>query len=260
MKRVEYMKVTKFLLITFAISWSCFGLLVFLNNTGVTSYSSPSGFALVLIGAFAPAIVALAMQESRTPRAIAKFIFSGNYRPWPYLLLFGLLLGVAFWFPTRELNPDGPPGLWAFPVVLLMMTVGGGGQEEIGWQGFLRPALEKYMPFPAAVVLFGVIWAIWHLPLWFIEGSFQQNIHFGVYIIMALVYAFPISVIHKKTQNVFYSCVMHGLINTFAAYFAFGEQWLLIFGGEVMNLPVVLGGALVVIASLLVWYVDKRKA
>jgi len=249
--------IIKFLLITFAISWSCFGLLAVLNNADIITYTA--GFPLIMIGAFGPGIAAIMLQEKRTPNAIVKFIFSGTYRHFPYLILFGALLGATFWVPTQELNPYGPP-LFAFPVVLLVQTIFTGGQEEVGWQGFLRPSLEKHMPFPAAVLLLSVIWAVWHLPIWFIDGSPQQHINFGVYFIMVLVFSFPLSVLHKKTSNVFYCCLLHGLVNTFAAYFAFGEQWIRIQEGSLVNWGVIFGGAVVIAVSLLVWHFDKSKA
>jgi len=249
-------KVVKFLIITFAISWSCFGVLAVLNNLGIMSYAY--GMPLIIIGAFGPAIAAIALQEKRNPKAIAKFIFNGKYKPFPYVLLFGALIGATFWFPVQELSPYGLP-LFAFPMVLIVQTLFTGGQEEIGWQGFLRPALEKHMSFPLAVISVGVIWAVWHLPLWFINGSPQENINFAFYVAMVLVFSFPLSVLHKKTKNVFYCCLLHGLFNTLSAFLAFGEQWQLIFSGEVINWGVVIGGIVTVAVSLLVWQIGKQK-
>jgi len=249
------MKTIKFLIITFAISWSCFILLAVLNNAGILSYVY--GLPLIIIGAFGPAIAAIALQEKRNPKAIAKFIFSGKYKLFPYLLLFGALKGAMLWFPVQELSPYGIP-LFAFPFILIVQTIFTGGQEEIGWQGFLRPSLEKLMPFPLAVIVLGVIWAVWHLPLWFIAGSPQENINFAVYVMMVLVMSFPLSVLHKKTQNVFYCCILHGLFNTLSAFLAFGEQWQLIFSGEVINWGVILGGIVTIAVSMLVWKIKEE--
>lgn len=37
--------------------------------------------------------------------------------------------------------------------------------EEFGWRGYLTPKLEKLMPFPAAIVVSGIIWGMWHAPI-----------------------------------------------------------------------------------------------
>jgi uncharacterized protein len=39
--------------------------------------------------------------------------------------------------------------------------------EEIGWRGFLVPELCKHMSFTKAMLLGGIIWAAWHMPLLF---------------------------------------------------------------------------------------------
>lgn len=36
--------------------------------------------------------------------------------------------------------------------------------EEIGWRGFLLPAMAKHMSYAKAALIIGVIWAIWHYP------------------------------------------------------------------------------------------------
>jgi len=93
-----------------------------------------------------PGITAIVLQEKRSSKAIARFILSGSYKPFLYLLLFIALLGATFWFPTQELNPYGSP-LFAFPIILLVQTISTGDREEIGWQGFLRHLWENLYPF-----------------------------------------------------------------------------------------------------------------
>jgi membrane protease YdiL (CAAX protease family) len=37
--------------------------------------------------------------------------------------------------------------------------------EELGWRGFLVPALVRSLPFGPTALVSGVIWLVWHLPL-----------------------------------------------------------------------------------------------
>lgn len=37
--------------------------------------------------------------------------------------------------------------------------------EEFGWRAYLTPKLEEKMPFPAAIIISGIIWGLWHAPL-----------------------------------------------------------------------------------------------
>ena len=60
--------------------------------------------------------------------------------------------------------------------------------EETGWTGFALPHLQKrFSPWLAAVIL-GLIWAIWHLPAYFVPsemGTFNP-IGFIIFILVAI--------------------------------------------------------------------------
>jgi membrane protease YdiL (CAAX protease family) len=44
-------------------------------------------------------------------------------------------------------------------------TIWGGGQEELGWRGFMLPTLQERYSALVSSVFVGVAWAAWHLPL-----------------------------------------------------------------------------------------------
>lgn len=60
-----------------------------------------------------------------------------------------------------------------FPIMII-----GGGLEEIGWRGYLQPTLQKKWSSFISTLIVGGIWAIWHLPLWFVVGSNQMSMNF----------------------------------------------------------------------------------
>ncbi|RKZ07055.1 hypothetical protein DRQ32_10465 [bacterium] len=64
-----------------------------------------------------------------------------------------------------ELAPAGLAALFA-PLALLAFLTGPLG-EELGWRGFLLPRLlERMTPLRASVAL-GLLWTLWHLPLYY---------------------------------------------------------------------------------------------
>lgn len=53
---------------------------------------------------------------------------------------------------------------------LLITLVNGPIPEELGWRGYALDHLQARLGAVAASIVLGVLWAIWHLPLFFFEG------------------------------------------------------------------------------------------
>lgn len=51
--------------------------------------------------------------------------------------------------------------------------------EEIGWRGYALDRLLSKQSALWASVTIGVVWAFWHLPLFFVPGTFHSNIGLG---------------------------------------------------------------------------------
>lgn len=72
------------------------------------------------------------------------------------------------------------------------LLLGGSLGEEIGWRGFLLPALLGRMsPLWASLVL-GVVWGLWHLPIDLYAGFGSEGL--GA-VLMRVIYVLPLSVI-----------------------------------------------------------------
>ena len=92
------------------------------------------------------------------------------------------LLGGWGWRPDALAEFSGQP-LSAVPFILFILLFGP-LPEELGWRGFgLDQLLRARWPdwavrwrFTIASLLVGVVWASWHLPLYFVEGTYQSNL------------------------------------------------------------------------------------
>lgn len=51
--------------------------------------------------------------------------------------------------------------------------------EELGWRGYVLDRLQVRWSALSSSIILGIIWAAWHLPLFFIEGSYQYNLGLG---------------------------------------------------------------------------------
>ena len=100
--------------------------------------------------------------------------------------------------------------LISFPIMIV-----GGGLEEIGWRGFLQPALQKRFSVFLSTVIVSGIWAIWHWPLWFIPGTNQTQRDFIAFIITTMAVSFLLTTIFNATKSIFMCLIFHALLNSF---------------------------------------------
>ena len=69
-----------------------------------------------------------------------------------------------------------PIQLLPFAIFILLF---GPLPEEIGWRGYgLDRLLGTYSPLTASLIT-GTFWALWHLPLFFIPGTYQSGLGIG---------------------------------------------------------------------------------
>jgi membrane protease YdiL (CAAX protease family) len=120
--------------------------------------------------------------------------------------------------------------LYFIPIVFVGTVIIFGGNEEYGWRGVMQPILEKKLPYPVATLIIGIVWSVWHLPLWFVDGSSQQSLPFLLFAVLAIFLSFFFSAIYKKTKSMFYCCILHGLTNTLMSVFVVKANVILIIG------------------------------
>lgn len=104
--------------------------------------------------------------------------------------------------------------LFMFPFMII-----GGGMEELGWRGFLQPALEEKLPFIAATLFTGVIWAIWHLPLWLLQNASQSSLNFLSFLCWCIALSFVLAVLYRLTKSIIICVCFHAWCNAIGGLF-----------------------------------------
>ncbi|SER86879.1 CPBP family intramembrane glutamic endopeptidase [Natrinema salaciae] len=115
-----------------------------------------------------------------------------------------------------------PDPLLTYLPTLVGLTLLAGLGEEPGWRGFALPRLqERYGPLGATLLL-GTVWAVWHLPVFFVDprsshGIADPIVLGGMVLLTALgivLYSFFYTWLYNHTGSVLLLMVLHGGFNT----------------------------------------------
>ena len=105
--------------------------------------------------------------------------------------------------------------------------------EELGWRGYALDRMQaKWSALTSSLVL-GAVWAIWHLPLFFVENTYQYNLEFGtlrswIYLTSIITQALVITWIYNNTQRSTLSAILFHFMTNLV-----GELFELTAAGEI---------------------------
>jgi len=213
--------VIAFLLLTFALTWTAWLMPSALGASGGVVFGI--GGPVFLVGVFAPAIVALLLTgycEGRTAveRLLAR-IGAWRVRVWLYLFAVGYMAGTKLLAAGMYRVVKGTwPMFGETPVVVMLgailVSTWVQAGEEVGWRGYALPRLANRFGLSWASLLLGVIWASWHLPLFFLPGSGSEGQSFPIYLLHVTALSVAMSWLYWKTGgSLLLVMLMHAAIN-----------------------------------------------
>jgi len=191
----------------YGFTWMCWGL-VALSTRRVLSPPIPEDL-LMLVGGLGPLVAAIGIVTLESGRAgVARLL--GQLLRWRVspiwyavaLLGWGALDGVLVLLNVLSggaVPPAPPLSSWvSLPAVFLMTALlRGGVDEEVGWRGLALPRLQaRFGALPASLLL-GLVWAGWHIPLWFIPDQVEQP--FPMFAISTLMLAVVLAWLYNST-------------------------------------------------------------
>ncbi|EMA05054.1 hypothetical protein SAMN05443574_1153 [Haloarcula vallismortis] len=187
--------IATFLVLTFAWSWGFWGLKVLLAEGADVGVQ-----VLPDLGAFGPTVAALLVvvyaDGFRGVRRLAVRAFRLDYRKrWVLIallfppVLVGSALVVAVATGTTPTFPwaDQP---FVLPIAFVwILLLGGPVQEEFGWRGYLLDPLQEQLTPLGGGLAVGLVWAVWHLPLFYIpsETIYYDNPFLGFAVAITLL-------------------------------------------------------------------------
>ncbi|MDF2985290.1 MAG: putative amino terminal protease [Eubacterium sp.] len=213
----EHRMLWRFLFYTFIIAWGTEVLLIAAYHLKLLSGDLGQFFHFAVIGfgaGMAPAYAAFIVQKryrTVTFKGFCKQVFYTEHL-WStlsFIIAFSLIqFAVCVMQETYLGNP------WYLFILFIPMMVIGGGLEEIGWRGILQPLLEKKFTFLTAAVIEGIIWSLWHLPLWLVPNTSQSSMDFTAFTLYCITLGCTLAAIYRLTKSIWASVLVHAWGNT----------------------------------------------
>jgi membrane protease YdiL (CAAX protease family) len=187
--------------------------------------ASPS-MILYLIGLAGPLVGAVAVSAVTEGWAGVRRLLAAGlcWRFGPQWYVFALLLipGLYLLFVGLYVLSGGPRPepllvLTSATTFLVMGQVYVVVAEEFGWRGFALPRLQRRFGSLGASLVLGVLWAGWHLPMFFVPGSFQYGQSFTVYLAIVTMQTILITLLYNRTGGSVLACMLfHASLNAAA--------------------------------------------
>jgi membrane protease YdiL (CAAX protease family) len=216
--------VFRFFAFTYLASWICWAAAAAISRDSTTSpaRAGVAGF-LFFIGIFAPGLVALAITDRAAGRAatiaLLRRIFDWRVRARWYVFAVGfmpaikLLVALAHRLVTGAWPAFGQTAWYVMAAALVFSTWVQAG-EEIGWRGYALPRLADRFGLAAASVILGIIWASWHLPLFFVATGDTLGQSFPVYLLQVTALSVAAAWLYWNTRgSLLLVMLLHAAVN-----------------------------------------------
>jgi len=205
--------ILRYFAITFAATWTFWFAAAAASSSSGGAAHPVVATLLLYLGTFTPGLLAVAMTARADGmsgvRALLGKLFKGNVGGRWYLFAIGFMatiklsaagvhrVAIGVW-------PQFGEEAWYLMLAATVFSVLVGGQtgEEVGWRGFALPRLAERMGLARASILLGVIWASWHLPLFFIfPGADTNGQSFPLYLLQVTALSVAIAWLWWRTNG-----------------------------------------------------------
>ncbi|HOE41269.1 MAG TPA: type II CAAX endopeptidase family protein [Rhodoferax sp.] len=210
-----------YLALTFAWSWACWAL-----SPAIKPQLPTLATLLMFAGSFGPSLAAVVVvASSRKCAGLRAWLvrclqWRIGWGWWAFALLLplavmslaaGLHIALGGAIGTAPASGHLLMTVVNLPLVLLL---GGPMGEEFGWRGFALPDLQDRLGWRAASVGLGLVWGVWHLPLFFIEGTAQADIPLALFLLSVVAMSVVLAwLVNNTAGSVVTALLFHTAVN-----------------------------------------------
>lgn len=181
-------------------------------------YNIPA-FLFFLIGGFVPSIVGIILTAFFDGKdGLKKLLLSAiNIRIGSssliIIIVYSMVLGSLQILIYTLLGGsfDFTQFIHQLPTILPLIVLGP-LSEEFGWRGFLQKRINFEFSAITASIIIGMVWSLWHLPLFYMIGTSQHDFHipFIPFMISVISSSFIYTYLyHKSNGSLFAAILLH---------------------------------------------------
>ena len=212
-----------FFVLAYAIAWTFFGALG-LSQAGLGWIPLELSISVMTVsGSIGPSLAALLtlrFTERRWPipgrLTIKAMLVSAVLGPLWIMTVFAVAPAAVL--STGRWAALGWSILLSPSVYGISTLIGGPLGEEPGWRGFALPRLQAQLGPARASFVLGLLWAVWHLPLFLTKAWSSTN--FPTYVLIVTGFSFSMTFLFNLSGgSVVAAIAAHAFFNTVSRWF-----------------------------------------
>lgn len=215
-----------FYILAFGISWLGWMPTV-LGSHGIAPFVSPYFQSLLILAALGPALSAGIVTQAIYGKAQVERLFKSLVQwrvnaGWyvaavltPIALLLVAQTATRF-FGFSTIQSTQQDDRISLALSAFVMSLFANPWEEVGWRGFALPHLQKRYTALVATLIVGVLWGLWHLPLFCWKGNPMSTYPFWSWFAGTVAGAFVYTWLYNGAKgSLLIVALFHVALNTF---------------------------------------------